>query len=143
MTKVKADKDIEGFLDAIEVDPADARDSSNIRRIIAANKAVKAAQGELAEAVLAAREAGDTWDVIGVALGISRQAAYQRFGKDASKETLADIAAAAKAARRAPQSGVIVVENGRVIPAHPGTEEEAAIEAARAAITGLYSKRKP
>jgi len=30
---------------------------------------------------VSARAAGDTWDAIGVALGTSRQAAYQRFGK--------------------------------------------------------------
>jgi hypothetical protein len=82
MTKVKQDNDLENFLDAVEVDPADARDASNIRRIIAANEALRAAQVELNEAVMAARLAGDTWDAIGTALGTSRQGAYQRFGKD-------------------------------------------------------------
>ena len=42
---------------------------------------MSAADGELRAAVAAARAVGDTWDAIGVALGTSRQAAYQRFGK--------------------------------------------------------------
>ncbi|HET7665039.1 MAG TPA: hypothetical protein VFK56_02960, partial [Mycobacterium sp.] len=40
-----------------------------------------AAEKELREAVTAAREAGDSWTVIGAALEISRQAAQQRFGE--------------------------------------------------------------
>lgn len=85
MAVVKAGKaveqGIEGFLDQIEPDPADARDASHIRRVIAASEAVEVAQGELVAAVAAARAAGDTWDAIGVALGVSRQAAFQRFGR--------------------------------------------------------------
>lgn len=79
--------DIEDWLDSVEPDPADARDASHIRRIIAANDAVESAQGELVSAVSAARAAGDTWDAIGVALGVSRQAAYQRFGRVSSAST--------------------------------------------------------
>jgi hypothetical protein len=79
--KVKVERDLEDWLDSIEPDPADARDAAHIRRIIAAAEALKGAEAELRGAVAAARAAGDTWDAIGVALGISRQAAYQRFGK--------------------------------------------------------------
>ena len=79
--KVKNEQDLDAWLDSIEPDPADARDATNIRRIIAANEALSAADDELRAAVVSARAAGDTWDVIGVALGTSRQAAYQRFGK--------------------------------------------------------------
>lgn len=56
-----------------------ARDASAFRRIIAARKAVEAAEAELADAVAAAREAGDSWTVIGAALDVSRQAAHERF----------------------------------------------------------------
>lgn len=77
----KTEQGIEDWLDSIEPNPADARDATNFRRIIAANDALEAAQDELRAAVMAARAAGDTWDAIGVALGVSRQAAYQRFGK--------------------------------------------------------------
>ena len=83
MTNTKTEHGLEDFLDQIEPASADARDASHIRRIIAANEALGAAQADLNAAVLAARRAGDTWDAIGVALGITRQGAYQRFGKSA------------------------------------------------------------
>jgi len=76
-----SEQDLEAWLDSIEPDPADARDATYIRRIIAASEALSAADDELRAAVVSARAAGDTWDAIGVALGTSRQAAYQRFGK--------------------------------------------------------------
>jgi len=82
MAEVETDEqDFDAWLDSIEPDPADARDATHIRRIIAANEALSAADEELRAAVASARAAGDTWDAIGVALGTSRQAAYQRFGK--------------------------------------------------------------
>lgn len=77
----KADNGLDDFLDRVEVKPADARDATHIRRIIAAKKAAADADTELIEAVAAARAAGDTWDAIGMALGTTRQGAYQRFGK--------------------------------------------------------------
>ncbi|WP_343603007.1 hypothetical protein [Mycobacterium sp.] len=72
---------IDDWLDSVEPDSTAARDASHIRRIIAAADAVDVAQTELRAAVAAARNAGDTWAMIAVALGISRQAAYQRFGR--------------------------------------------------------------
>lgn len=86
MTKTKAkakqaDDDLEDFLDNVDVNPNDARDAVHFRRILAAKAAVTEADAELTAAVLAARAAGDTWDIIGAALGTSRQAAYQRYGK--------------------------------------------------------------
>lgn len=81
MRKTKPDADVDEWLDNMEVDPLDARDARHMRRISAAAAAVATAQDELRAAVAAAREAGDTWAMIGVALGISRQAAYQRFGQ--------------------------------------------------------------
>jgi hypothetical protein len=72
--------EIDDWLDSIEPDPKDARDGAHYRRIVAAAEAVDAASSDLDDAVAAARAAGDTWAMIGVALGVSRQAAYQRFG---------------------------------------------------------------
>lgn len=72
---------VEDWLDQLDVNPSDARDASHMRRIAAAAKNLTAADNELAAAVTAARAAGDTWAMIGTALGVSRQAAYQRFGK--------------------------------------------------------------
>lgn len=74
------DTDVEQWLDNLDPAKLDFRDASNIRRIIAANKALADAENELRAAVGAARAAGDSWVMIGAALDISRQAAQQRFG---------------------------------------------------------------
>ena len=68
-------------LDDLDLDADPLRDAVHFRRIIAARKAVDSADQELRDAVAAAREAGDPWLIIGAALGVSKQAAYQRFGK--------------------------------------------------------------
>jgi hypothetical protein len=68
-------------LDAITSATHPARDAVHFRRIIAARKAVLAAEDELRAAVVAARDAGDSWTIIGAALDTTRQAAYQRFGR--------------------------------------------------------------
>lgn len=60
------------------------RDASHFRRIIEARKGLDAAEKELRDAVAAARDAGDSWTVIGAALGTTKQAASQRFGKGTS-----------------------------------------------------------
>jgi hypothetical protein len=69
------------WLDNLEVDPGNSRDARHLPRITAAAEAVESAHAELRAAVAAARDAGDTWAMIAVALGISRQAAYQRSGQ--------------------------------------------------------------
>lgn len=68
-------------LDSLDPSVDDARDASHFRRIVAARKGIADAEGELRAAVQAARDAGDSWSVIGAALDTSRQAAYQRFGR--------------------------------------------------------------
>lgn len=115
MAKVNTERDIEAFLDAVDPDPADARDASHIRRIIAANEAVHSAEEELRAAVTAARAADDTWDAIGVALGTSRQAAYQRFGKTIGERQPAGIRKAEPtvAAKRGLEGGAAVKAQGR------------------------------
>lgn len=67
-------------LDALTPDPSDARDASRFRDIIAANEAMEAAGSALRDAVQKARDAGDSWTIIGAALGVTKQAAQQRFG---------------------------------------------------------------
>ena len=47
----------------------------------------RAAEAHLRSAVAAARAAGVSWQLIGEALGISRQAAFKRFGSAAALET--------------------------------------------------------
>ncbi|GAB2986235.1 hypothetical protein [Nocardioides montaniterrae] len=65
-------------LDPSSVPP---RDATHFRNIIAARKRIEEAEEGLRAAVDAAREAGDSWTVIGAALDTTRQNAYQRFGK--------------------------------------------------------------
>ena len=75
----KNQNDTDKFIDSIE--PSDLRSAEHFRRIIAARKGIEEAEMELRAAVQAAREAGDSWAVIGAALDTTRQNAYQRFGK--------------------------------------------------------------
>lgn len=77
--KAKRRKDHTG-LDSLDPATTPAHDAVNFRNIIAARQRVADAERELRGAVRAAREAGDSWTVIGAALDTSRQAAYQRFG---------------------------------------------------------------
>ncbi len=78
MAKLRTDPDRTG-LDELDVATHPARDAAHLRRIITARRNLGAAEQELRDAVKA-REAGDSWTVIGAALDISRQAAQQRFG---------------------------------------------------------------
>jgi hypothetical protein len=65
-------------------DPGDEfLDAAPLRRIVAAEEALGQARGQLDDAVRAAHEAGMSWTVIGAVLGISRQAARQRFATPA------------------------------------------------------------
>ena len=79
MTKTKSDHDRTG-LDELDVATHPARDAACFRRIVVARENLARAEQELRDAVRAAREAGDSWTVIGAALDITRQAAQQRFG---------------------------------------------------------------
>jgi dihydroxyacetone kinase len=77
-TRTRAD---DTGLGALDPATTTARDATHFRVIIAAAEAVDAAESALRAAVRAAREAGDSWTVIGAALGVSKQAAQQRFAK--------------------------------------------------------------
>ena len=72
---------VEVWLDQLDPATTPARDARHFRRIVAARKGVEDAEAELRAAVAAAREAGDSWTVIGAALDSTRQNAYQRFGR--------------------------------------------------------------
>jgi hypothetical protein len=66
-----------------QVDPAthSASDATHFREIAAAAKTLQEDERRLVDAVRRAREAGDSWTIIGAALGMTRQGAYQRFGR--------------------------------------------------------------
>ncbi len=68
---------------ADELDPAttDVVDIDDLRAIAAASEAARADEARLREAVEVARAHGRSWNHIAVALGVSRQAARQRFGR--------------------------------------------------------------
>jgi hypothetical protein len=75
-----AHDDTERWLDQLDPSTVEARDATHFRAIIAANQALADAEGDLRQAVADARAAGDSWAVVGAALGVSKQAAQQRFG---------------------------------------------------------------
>lgn len=63
-------------------DPAtrEWRDGRELHAVEDAARALEAADAHLREAVRAAREAEYSWAAIGAVLGVSKQAAQQRFG---------------------------------------------------------------
>lgn len=67
-------------LDTLDPSTAPSVDAQHFRAIIAANEHLAAAESELHDAVTAARNAGNSWTIIGAALGVTKQAAQQRFG---------------------------------------------------------------
>lgn len=77
----KQKDDIEAWLDSLDPTTIEWRDATHLRRIAAARTAVERAERELRDAVLAAHRAGDSWTVIGMYLGVSKQAAHRRFAQ--------------------------------------------------------------
>lgn len=66
-----------------QLDPADpsvkVRDGRYLRHVREAADAEEAATADLRRAVAQARANGESWGTIGMVLGVSRQAAQQRF----------------------------------------------------------------
>lgn len=83
MGKIKTDESTaaEQWLD--QLDPADpsvkVRDGRWLRHVREAAEAAKTADEDLRTAVAQARHNGESWGTIGMVLGVSRQAAQQRF----------------------------------------------------------------
>jgi len=71
---------VDGTLLRLSPAPHVDRDSVDFRRITAARTAAARAEADLEAAVRAARANGDSWDVIGAALGTSARTARERFG---------------------------------------------------------------
>ena len=72
---------VEEWLD--QLDPNDpnveVRDGKYLRQIAEALQAVSDADAKLRQAVAEARAHGESWGLIGMVLGVSKQAAQQRF----------------------------------------------------------------
>jgi hypothetical protein len=84
MTKMRSKSDIaktEAWLDQLEPSAHPSRDATHSRRIIRACHELERADAGLHQVVAEARSAGESWSVIGLALGTTRQAAQQRFGQ--------------------------------------------------------------
>jgi hypothetical protein len=86
VTAQRSDQDLaaitaetEAWLDAVDPSTLVWENPVDLRRIGAASVGVAAAEGELRDAVQAARQSGRSWAEIGLVLGVSRQAAQQRF----------------------------------------------------------------
>ena len=78
-TTTRAADGVEIWLDSLDPATTPASDAADLRRIGAALSDVDVAENELADAVRAARERGRSWATIGMVLGVSKQAAQQRF----------------------------------------------------------------
>lgn len=65
--------------DTLDPDTAEVEHTDDLRNVAVASEAVQSDQARLREAVEAARARGRSWNEIALALGVSRQAARQRF----------------------------------------------------------------
>ena len=77
-----ADTDVEQWLDQLDPGATRSFDATPHRRIVAADEALVEAEDGLRKAVADARAAGYSWAMVGASLGVSRQAAQQRFGRE-------------------------------------------------------------
>lgn len=73
--------EVEQWLDDLDPAATTAYDAAPHRRILSARHTLSDAEGGLRQAVTDARAAGYSWAMIGASLGVSRQAAQQRFGE--------------------------------------------------------------
>jgi hypothetical protein len=74
----------EVLLDGLEPDAAEVDHTEDLRAIAEVADAMASDEARLTEAVERARAHGRSWTRIGVALGVSRQAARQRFARKSS-----------------------------------------------------------
>jgi hypothetical protein len=80
---------------------------AELAELMAAAAGLAAAEERLARALAGARGAGASWAQVGDALGISRQAAQQRFGANAAKSSAPEREGPGPTHRIAGQTGVI------------------------------------
>jgi hypothetical protein len=75
--------DYEALADWIESDDFEPGPAYDVRPIVAARNELEVARQHLIDEVRSAHNAGLSWTAIGAILGVSRQAARQRFGTPA------------------------------------------------------------
>jgi hypothetical protein len=79
----QAARRFERLADSLDPATAQAEGTDDLREIATAAETVRADDARLREAVLLARARGRSWNHIALVLGVSRQAARQRFGTKA------------------------------------------------------------
>jgi DNA-directed RNA polymerase specialized sigma24 family protein len=79
----QAARRFEQLADSLDPDTAQVEGTDDLREIATAAAAVRADDARLREVVLLARARGRSWNRIALALGVSRQAARQRFADKA------------------------------------------------------------
>ncbi len=77
----QAARRFEQLADELDPEAAEVEDINDLRAVAAASEATRADEARLREAVEVARAHGRSWNHIAVALGVSRQAARQRFAR--------------------------------------------------------------
>ena len=76
--QIAADR-LERRLDELDPDTIEVDDTSDLRAIAEAVDALRAAEAQVRERVEIARARGRSWNLIALPLGVSRQAARERF----------------------------------------------------------------
>jgi hypothetical protein len=74
----------ERLADSLNPETANVEGTDDLRAVATAAESVQAHDARLREAVLVARAHGRSWNHIALALGVSRQAARQRFADKAN-----------------------------------------------------------
>lgn len=77
----RAAKRFEQLADDLDPDTAEVQNTDDLRQIAASSEAVRTGEARVREAVELARAHGRSWNQIAIALGVSRQAARQRFAE--------------------------------------------------------------
>ncbi len=77
----QAAAEAEAWLDSLDPATAPADDVRDLRAITSAVDAVALDQSRLSQAVATARRNGRSWAMIARALGVTKQAAQQRYGE--------------------------------------------------------------
>lgn len=71
--------DVEAWLDSLDPDDALAEDAQDLRHLAELTDSMEQLEQRLVDAVRRARVNGKSWTKIAIALGVSRQAARQRY----------------------------------------------------------------
>ncbi len=79
----RAAKRFEQLADDLDPEAAEVDNTDDLRGIATTSEALRTDEARLREAVRVARARGRSWNQIAVALGVSRQAARQRFADKA------------------------------------------------------------